>query len=120
MSGNIVLGQSNYGKSGNHLFKVVRDGDRHQVKDIRVDIALSGDFDAVHTEGDNSDVIATDTMRNTVYAQAKEHSFDSTEEFGLILVEHLLTQPRVESVRVGLVEQRWDRIKADGREHDHC
>jgi urate oxidase len=116
----IVLGQNNYGKAGNHLFKVVRDGDRHYVKDIRVDIALSGDFSAVHVEGDNTDVIATDTMRNTVYALAKQHSFDSVEEFGLILVDHLLTQPRVDSVRVHLVEQRWDRITTDGREHDHC
>jgi urate oxidase len=119
MSGHIVLGQSNYGKSGNHLFKVVRDGARHYVKDIRVDIAVAGDFDAVHTDGDNADVLATDTMRNTVYAQAKEHSFDSTEEFGLIIVEHLLTQPRINSVRVNLVEQHWDRIQVDGQGHDH-
>jgi urate oxidase len=116
----IVLGANRYGKAGNHLFKVVRATDRHEVRDYRVDVALTGDYDAVHTEGDNTGAMATDTMRNTVYAVAKQHAFDTPEEYGLRLVEYLLTQPRVGGARVSVVEQRWDRIAVDGPPHDHA
>jgi urate oxidase len=116
----IVLGPNRYGKAGNHLFKVIRATDRHEVRDYRVDVALVGDYDAVHTEGDNTGAMATDTMRNTVYAVAQQHAFDSPEEYGLRLVDYLLTQPRVREARVSVVEQRWDRIVAGGRPHEHA
>jgi urate oxidase len=116
----IVLGANSYGKAGNHLFKVVRATDRHEVRDYRVDVALTGDYDAVHTDGDNTGAMATDTMRNTVYAVASQTSFDSPERYGLELVGYLLTQPRVTGAKVSVVEQRWDRIVVDGRPHDHA
>lgn len=116
----IVLGANSYGKAGNHLFKVVRATDRHEVRDYRVDVALSGEYDAVHTHGDNTGAMATDTMRNTVYAVASQNTFDSPEQYGLQLVDYLLTQPRVTGAKVSVVEQRWDRIVVDGRPHDHA
>ena len=116
----VVLGPNSYGKSGNHLFKVVRATGRHEVRDYRVDVALTGDYDAVHTEGDNTGAMATDTMRNTVYAVASQTSFDSPEQYGLELVGYLLTQPQVEGAKVSVVEQRWDRIEVDGKPHDHA
>jgi urate oxidase len=116
----IVLGANSYGKAGNHLFKVVRRGDRHEVRDYRVDVALTGDYEAVHTLGDNTGAMATDTMRNTVYAVASQNAFDSPERYGLALVDYLLTQPRVHGARASIVEQRWDRIVVDGRPHEHA
>ncbi|MDN5858292.1 MAG: urate oxidase [Pseudonocardia sp.] len=116
----IRLASNSYGKVGNHLFKVVRTGDRHEVRDYRVDIELTGDYHAAHVEGDNTDVLATDTMRNTVYAVAAQHEFDCPERLGGHLVDHLLTQPRVAGATVRLVEQRWERIPANGRPHDHA
>ncbi|HEY2957548.1 MAG TPA: urate oxidase [Actinomycetota bacterium] len=116
----IVLGANSYGKAGNHLFKVVRGGDRHEVRDYRVDVALTGDYEAVHTRGDNTGAMATDTMRNTVYAVASQNAFDSPERYGLALVDYLLTQPRVHGARASIVEQRWDRIVVDGRPHEHA
>jgi urate oxidase len=115
----IVLGPNNYGKAGNHLVKVVRDGNRHEVRDYRVDVTLSGDYEAVHVAGDNTGAMATDTMRNTVYALAQQNSFESPEEFGLQMVDYLLAQPRVREARVHVVEQRWDRIAVDGEPHEH-
>jgi urate oxidase len=116
----IVLGANSYGKNGNHLFKVVRATDRHEVRDYRVDVALSGEYGAVHTQGDNTGAMATDTMRNTVYAVASQNTFDSPERYGLQLVDYLLTQPRVTGAKVNVVEQRWDRIVVDARPHDHA
>ena len=119
-SGEIVLGQNNYGKSGIRLVKVRRDADRHELWDLDVAVALEGDFEAAHVRGDNSNLLATDTMRNTVYALAKDHLAGSIEEFGLRLVDHFLEAgPTVERARVRITEFPWDRIEVGGRGHPH-
>ena len=116
----IVLGQNNYGKSDVRLVKVDRTTDRHELTELRVDVALEGDFEAAHVNGDNTGLLATDTMRNTVYALAKDHLTGSVEEFGLTLVDHFLEAgPKVTGVRVDFIEYLWNRIVVDGREHDH-
>lgn len=118
--GRIILGQNNYGKSDVRLVKVNRGADRHELTDVRVDVALSGDFEAAHVEGDNTGLLATDTMRNTVYALAKEGLDGDIEEFGMKLVEHFLEAgPRVSGVRIDFTEHLWDRIVVGGREHEH-
>jgi urate oxidase len=53
-SGEIVLGQNSYGKSEIRLVKVRRSADFHELWDLTVDVALEGDFEAAHVEGDNS------------------------------------------------------------------
>ena len=65
---------NNYGKSRVRLVRVTRSGQQHEVKDISVDIQFEGDFDEVHTKGDNSKVLPTDTMKNTVYALARQEA----------------------------------------------
>ncbi len=118
--GGIVLGQNNYGKSEVRLVKVKRDTDRHELRDLTVDIALEGDFEAAHVRGDNTGLLATDTMRNTVYALAKDHLTGSIEEFGLKLVDHFLEAgPTVERARVRIAEHPWNRIEVNGRGHEH-
>jgi urate oxidase len=116
----IVLGQNNYGKADVRLFKVFRDQARHEVKDVWVDVAMTGDFTAAHTLGDNTDLLATDTVRNTVYALAKDGLTGSIEEFGKHLVRHFVQAgPKISSVRVKMTEHRWDRISVNDLEHDH-
>ena len=116
----IVMGRSNYGKSDVRLVKVNRDTDRHELTEARVDVDLEGDFEAAHVKGDNTGLLATDTMRNTVYALAKDHLTGDIEDFGLKLVDHFLEAgPKVTGVRIHFTEYLWDRIVADGREHDH-
>ena len=73
-----VLGGNNYGKSRVRLVKVTRRADRHDICDLTVDVALEGDFAAAHTAGDNSGLLATDTMRNTVYALAQAATMSPT------------------------------------------
>ena len=70
----IEVGSNAYGKSAIRLVKVVRD-ETHRVRDLTIAIALAGDFAASYTDGDNSAVIATDTMKNTCYALAGEHLY---------------------------------------------
>ena len=116
----IYLGQNNYGKSEIRLVKVRRDVARHELWDLTVDVALEGDFERAHVGGDNTGLLATDTMRNTVYALAKDHLTGSIEEFGLKLVDHFLEAgPTVERARVRITEHPWNRIEVNGRGHEH-
>ncbi len=119
-TGLIVLGQNNYGKSEIRVFKVNRDTDWHEVWDLDVRVSLEGDFEAAHVAGDNSQLLATDTMRNTVYALAKDHLTGSIEDFGLALVDHFLEAgPTVERVRTEITQFVWNRIEVDGQPHEH-
>jgi urate oxidase len=116
----IVLGQNNYGKSEVRVFKVKRDTAWHEIWDLDIRVALEGDFEAVHVEGDNTDALATDTMRNTCYALAKDHLTGSIEDFGLKLVDHFLEAgPTVTSCWVEITQFLWDRIEVDGEPHEH-
>jgi len=112
---------NSYGKSEVRLVTVRRGPDRHELRDVTVAIRLEGDFAAAYTHGDNTGVVATDTMKNTVYALAAEHPFDDVEDFGLALTEHLTrTYPQVASARVELTEHLWERIEAGGSPHPHA
>jgi urate oxidase len=112
-----VLAQNSYGKSDIRLVKVTRDGGRHELCDVTVDVALEGDFAAAHATGDNSALLATDSMRNAVYALASKHPVGELEAFGRALVEHFAAAgPTVERARVRLVEHPWARLG----DHEHA
>jgi urate oxidase len=113
----MALGQNNYGKSDVRVVKVVRGPDRHEIRDLTVDVALEGDFEAAHVEGDNTGLLATDTMRNTVYAIAKQDPIEHLETFARRLVAHFVEAgPTVSRARVRAVEHPWARIDA----HPHA
>ena len=118
-----VLGQNNYGKSRVRLVKVTRRPERHDLTDLTVDVALEGDFGAAHVRGDNSGMLATDTMRNTVYALAHGHDdVADIERFGMRLAERFLAAaPTVTRARIRLAEHPWARLRsAGGAPHPHA
>src|ERR1700680_2905366 len=97
----IRLGQNNYGKSRVRLLRVTRHGERHDIKELTLALSLEGDFEAVHTKGDNSKVLPTDTMKNTVYALARKHAVKTAEQFLRLLADHFLAQDaKVARVRI--------------------
>ena len=104
------LGANRYGKSAIRLVKVVRGPDRHDVRDLTVAIALEGEFEASYVAGDNANVVATDTMKNTVYAFAGEHLTGPIEAFGVVLADHFLTVDQVDRAIVSIEEHRWAPI----------
>src|SRR3954454_16704746 len=118
----IRLGPNNYGKSRVRLVRVARHADRHDIAHLTVDVALEGDFAAAHVAGDNSGLLAADTMRNTVYALAQGHDVSDIERFGMRLVKHLVAAgPTVTRARIGLAAHPWERLAAAGGEpHEHA
>ena len=79
-----------YGKSRVRLVKVSRQGSRHELRELTVQVLCQGDFDSSYQDGDNSKVLPTDTMKNTVYALAKQAGVTSIEAFGQTLATHFL------------------------------
>lgn len=110
----IELAANRYGKAAIRVVRVGRDSTPHRLRDLTVAIALEGDFDAAHTDDDNSLVIATDTMKNTAYAFAADHLTGSIEEYGTALGRHFLEQPQVDRAIVNVREHAWRPIDVDG------
>ena len=81
----IELAANRYGKAAIRLVRVAHGADGDRVRDLTIAIALEGDFEAAHTDGDNANVIATDTMKNTAYAFAKDHLDGAIEDYGRAL-----------------------------------
>ncbi len=116
----ISLGANQYGKAENRVVRVVRDTDRHEIRDLNVSTSLRGDFTEAHVSGDQGAVLPTDTQKNTAFAYAKEHAGGPIEDYALALAGHFVGDVRgVRSARVAVEEYAWRRIDVDGRGHDH-
>jgi urate oxidase len=114
-----------YGKSRIRLVKVRRPlaaagQGPHEIVDLTIDVQLEGAFDAVYVEGDNRSCLATDTMKNTVYALARQETITHVEAFALRLAEYFAAQPAVSRVTISAAELPWERLSAGGRPHPHA
>jgi urate oxidase len=107
----ITLASNNYGKSRVRVVKVTRHADRHDLAELTVNVQFEGAFDAVHLSGDNSSVLPTDTMKNTVNALAKAWSGEQIEDFGCQLTDHFLRDNRqVSRSRIEIKQTEWTRM----------
>jgi urate oxidase len=114
----IHLGENSYGKSRVRLLRVKRQEGRNDIRELTVAIRFEGDFETAHTKGDNRKILPTDTMKNTVYALARQHSIETPEEFGLHLLEHFLTyNAQVSRVYIEIAENLWARLPHGGKPH---
>src|SRR4051812_48080062 len=108
------LAWNRYGKAEIRLVKVRRGADRDALVDLTVDVQLEGAFEPVYVDGNNDACVATDTMKNTVYAFAREDRLESIESFGERLAAHFSVKTGVSRVIVSLAEHRWDRLTIAG------
>jgi urate oxidase len=105
------LSAHRYGKSRVRVMKVLQDGPVHTIKELTARLLLEGDFDRSFTAADNTLVIATDTMKNTVHVLAYDHLGLETEPFARVLSAHFLERHRqVSRVTVTLDERVWTRL----------
>jgi urate oxidase len=120
MSDPTVYSQA-YGKSKVRLSRVFRDGPRHEIDDLTLSISLEGDFYAAYAEADCSKIVATDTMKNTVYVLASRHKVRAIEDFVRLLATHFLQEyAHVAQVTIACEQKPWTRIEVDGQPHDHA
>ena len=110
-----------YGKGRVHVARVRREGARHTIHEVEVQVMLRGDFASSYTAGDNSLVVPTDTMKNTVNVLAQTELGDEIERFGLALGRHFLAKyAQVAECTVTLSEKLWTRLEIDGTPHPHA
>ncbi len=109
------LGENSYGKSRVRLSRITRLKDKHLFDEWSVKVMLEGDFATSFTEADNSKVLPTDTMKNTVYFVARDSNAATIEAFAMELGDYLLTgNAQVSGVLVEIEERAWERMTIDG------
>lgn len=111
-----TLATNRYGKSRVRLMRLTRHEDHHDLDEWTVQILLSGNFETAHTLGDNSKILPTDTMKNTVYAFARDSDAASMEDYAKGLVDFLLARnTQVESAEVVVESTLWKRLMVEGK-----
>lgn len=113
-----TLAENRYGKSRVRLVQVKRHHDRHDFREWTVQVLLEGDFASCFEVGDNSKILPTDTMKNTVYSLARTSSAGCMEDFSKELVDFLLKRNRqVSRAEVSVWEKMWERLQTKGKAH---
>jgi urate oxidase len=114
----VRLGANRYGKAEVRVVHVGRGagpGGSDVIRDWSVSTALSGDLAATHLTGDNSEVLTTDTQKNTVYAFAARLGGVEPEAFALELAAHYVsTQQAISRARIAIQDYPWAPISANG------
>src|SRR3954463_274811 len=111
----INLAENRYGKCRVRVVRVKRDRPMHTFQEWSVEILLTGDFAECFTDGDNSRILATDTMKNIVYSLARDTAADSIEGFALELTAYLLgSNPQVDEAKVSVTSVPWAHINVGG------
>ncbi len=114
-----LLTQS-YGKQRVRFMRVLRSDQEHTVFDVKAAIALEGKFEKAYLTESNEDVVATDTMKNTLTALAYQYNGASLEGYALKVADYFLEKfDHVDSLIVDVEQKLWQRLTADGHPHPH-
>jgi urate oxidase len=109
------LGENSYGKSRVRLSRITRSEDLHEFNEWTVNVMLEGDFESSFTEADNSKLLPTDTMKNTVYFVARNSKAATIEAFAMELGDYFLNRnSQVSGALVEIEERAWERMTIDG------
>ncbi len=115
---NCKLASNRYGKSRVRVMRLTRHEAHHDLDEWTVQVLLTGDFETAHTLGDNSKLLPTDTMKNTVYFVARQSKAESIENYAKELIDFLLPRnPQVSAVEVTIESHLWKRLTVDGEPH---
>lgn len=111
----------NHGKARVRVLKVDRSTDVHRVHEYTVHTQVfCPKYELVFSSEDNTDLVATDTQKNTVYVVAKRTKANSPEQFGLDLCHHFMSEyPFLTSTKATVEMMEWQRATVNGEPHDH-
>lgn len=114
----IELGENRYGKSRVRLMKVTRHPHGNDLREWTVEVLVRGDFRAAHLDGDNGDILATDTMKNMVYSVGRSSTATTMEMYGMELAEAILSRNgQVSSTAIRIESVLWKRLTVDAKPH---
>lgn len=114
---------SSYGKGNVKFLKVKknpRDSNEQEVLEANVQVLLKGDFDVSYTQADNSPIVPTDTVKNTILVEAKNTDVWPIERFAAHLAKHFTSKySHVSGIEVSVVQSRWSKYEVGGKLHPH-
>ncbi|KAL4875777.1 uricase [Aspergillus karnatakaensis] len=117
-----TVAAARYGKDNVRLYKVEKNPDTgvQTVVEMTVCVLLEGDIDTSYTKADNSVIVATDSIKNTIFITAKQNPVTPPELFGSILGNHFITKyPHIHVAHTSIITHRWSRLAVDGKPHPH-
>ncbi|TRY82621.1 hypothetical protein DNTS_032569 [Danionella cerebrum] len=118
---NVEFVRTGYGKNMVKVLHIRREGSYHSITELIANVQLTLKSRKDYLTGDNSDIIPTDTVKNTVHALAKIKGINTIEGFALDICEHFLTAfNHVTRVKVNIDEVPWKRLEKNGVEHNHA
>jgi urate oxidase len=114
----VKLLEDRYGKSRVRLVRVKRRADGNDFREWSIEVLLRGDFASCFEDGDNSKILPTDTMKNTVYSLARTSQAGCMEDFAKELTEFLLRRNgQVSEAEVSVKEKAWEHLNTKGKAH---
>ncbi|KAK3313759.1 hypothetical protein B0H66DRAFT_643251 [Apodospora peruviana] len=116
------LASARYGKDNVRVYKVERDAETgtQSVTEMTVCALLEGAIETSYTEADNSVVVATDSIKNTIYIKAKEHPVNPPELYASYLGQHFVNKyAHITTAHIKVTVHRWTRMTIDGKPHPH-
>ncbi|KAL5360113.1 hypothetical protein BJX96DRAFT_164919 [Aspergillus floccosus] len=116
------LGDALYGKDNVRVYKVHRNPTTgvQDVCELTVCVLLEGDIETSYTKEDNSVLVTTDAIKNTVYIVAKKSPATPPELFGAILGDHFIQQyNHIHKAHISIDAVTWSRMTVDGKPHPH-
>lgn len=114
------LGSNRYGKQHVRVLRKSVEGTTHFVTEVSVDVLLEGTFDKSYLSDDNTQIVATDTVKNSIIVLAHSHLGPCIEDFGMVLGRHFLNaHGHVDRVHIEIREKVWDRMEVNGKPSPH-
>lgn len=114
---------STYGKGNVKFLKVKKSTSDPNVQDIleaNVEVLLRGAFDESYTKADNSSIVPTDTVKNTILVEAKTSDVWPIERFAAHLAKHFTGKyDHVLGIEITIVQSKWSKYEVDGKLHAH-
>uniref|UniRef100_A0A3Q0S0B0 Uricase n=1 Tax=Amphilophus citrinellus TaxID=61819 RepID=A0A3Q0S0B0_AMPCI len=113
--------RTGYGKKTVKVLFIRRQGRHHYIIEVKADVELTLKTRKDYLTGDNSEIIPTDTIKNTVHGLAKLKGIKNIEQFSLDICNHFLTSfNHVLKAKVYMEEAPWRRLEKNGVEHAHA
>jgi urate oxidase len=112
---------NHYGKHAVRLLRVKRNETLHEVAEWEANVLLEGDLAGSYLGDDNSSVVPTDTVKNTVLTLAHDLDEATRDGFALALAKHFPAKySHLTACDAEVSESLWTRMAPGGLAHEHC
>ncbi|KPI33181.1 urate oxidase [Actinobacteria bacterium OV450] len=109
------IGRHRFGESNIEFLAVNRRTPRHSVRRFNVKIDFVGNFQRVYTRGENTELLPSSAVNNTVLAFAQRHISDEPERYATALVDHFLAAcPAAQVVEAHVAVSGFEPLRLSG------